>query len=348
LPWFWSGIWSDWSAFQSCRRLVRERQSSQAFDAVLAFDLAAAGGLACRLGRELGIPTAGWAIGGDVHLASSWLERRVLLHACRNLDLVFFQSRELLENVGRRFGLESGSISGNHLVLPRGVPEPPSLRWSAVRLRVRAEWDVAADQVVVLNVGRVVRDKGVMDLVEAMSAVARSHDKVICVFAGSTPGLDDTSMVERAIAADPQLRGKVRIVPACSPDGVWEWLCGADIFAFPSHREGMPNSLLEAMLMGLPAVAFDIPAVREIMNDTACIAAVPRGNVPLLAQAILRLALSPEDRARLGKKGCSRVRENFMIRQRTSEALSRLTELVERRRALDSDAEPVSATGGRS
>src|SRR5206468_1380786 len=129
----------------------------------------------------------------------------------------------------------------------------------------------------------------------------------------------------------PHLKGRVRLLRSCSPDRVWEFLCAADIFAFPSHREGMPNSLLEAMAMGIPAVTFAIPPVLEIEAGTSCLAMVPMMDSARLAEAILRLAGSPSERALIAERGKTRVLQGFMLRENTAEALRRLKLIVERR-----------------
>ena len=64
------------------------------------------------------------------------------------------------------------------------------------------------------------------------------------------PAFDETNSVQKKLDQTPNLKERVKLLPACSPDQTWEYLCAADIFAFPSQQrfEGMPNSLLEASL----------------------------------------------------------------------------------------------------
>ena len=111
---------------------------------------------------------------------------------------------------------------------------------------------------------------------------------------GSHPAFDETIAVQKYLDKIPAVKERVRLLPACAQDKVWEYLCAADIFAFPStyKGEGMPNSLLEAMVMGLPAVAFAIPPVLEIEAGTrrTHVLVPPLRLARLLAEAILRLA----------------------------------------------------------
>jgi glycosyltransferase involved in cell wall biosynthesis len=92
----------------------------------------------------------------------------------------------------------------------------------------------------------------------------------------------------------------------------------------------MPNSLLEAMVMGIPAIAFAIPPVLEIGAATGCLVTVAPLDSKLFSEAILRLAGSPDERTSIGEKGRSRVLKDFMIRDKMAEAVCRLAQIVEK------------------
>ena len=142
--------------------------------------------------------------------------------------------------------------------------------------------------------------------------------------------IDETNIVQKMVDEIPGLTERVRLLPACSPDKVWEYLCGADIFAFPSHKEGIPNSLLEAMAMSVPAIAFAIPPMLEIEAGAGGLVVVTSSDSRLFSQAILRLAASSDERARIGEKGRAQVMDRFMVRKNMAEALQRLAKVVEK------------------
>jgi glycosyltransferase involved in cell wall biosynthesis len=89
-------------------------------------------------------------------------------------------------------------------------------------------------------------------------------------------------------------------------------LRAADIFVLPSHREGMPRSIIEAMLCGLPVVATDIRGAREEVVDGRTGLLVPVARPEALAAALGRLAGDPGLRARFGKAGLERARELYV------------------------------------
>jgi len=79
-----------------------------------------------------------------------------------------------------------------------------------------------------------------------------------------------------------------------------------DLFVMPSLREGFGQALLEAMLLGVPAIASDLAALREVAGEA--VAYVPPGDASALAEKIVRLAESPRRRENLAAKGRQRAR----------------------------------------
>jgi glycosyltransferase involved in cell wall biosynthesis len=90
-------------------------------------------------------------------------------------------------------------------------------------------------------------------------------------------------------------------------DDIAAVLAAADIFALPSHFEGLPMSVIEAMLCALPVVATDIRGPREqvVAGETGFL--VAPGAVPPLAAALRFLVENPARRARMGEAGRTRA-----------------------------------------
>ena len=76
-----------------------------------------------------------------------------------------------------------------------------------------------------------------------------------------------------------------------------------DIFCLASAREGLPRVILEAMLLGKPVVATDIPGCRELVRHGETGYLVPHGDVAALADALSRLLANPELRTKFGQRG---------------------------------------------
>ncbi|HZD39097.1 MAG TPA: glycosyltransferase [Terriglobales bacterium] len=326
-PFIRTALWSDQIAYLCSVGECRKRHRQLPYDAILSFNLVGAGGLAWRLGRRLGIPAAGWATGNDVRVPADSSFGRAVRRALENLDLVFYQSRELLEKAARLQGRMADRIDAErHVVVPRGIECPPE-RSNAARAQRRAEWGLREDQTLVLYVGRIVRSKGVFELVDAVWQAKKHLPGIGCLLVGAKSGFDDGEKLAE------KLRGmgagtSIRILPECSPAHVWDYLSAADIFAFPSHNEGMPNSLLEAMAMGVPAVAYAIPAITEIDAGKGALAMVRPFEVTEFGQAILELAASRAKRTAIAAVGLEQIRTRFQAQDRMAEAAGRLSALI--------------------
>jgi teichuronic acid biosynthesis glycosyltransferase TuaC len=332
LPRVAASFWQDRGAYFCCVKTVRKLMARHKFDAILSFGLDGSGGLAWRLARRFGILVAVWATGSDIRNAESTAAHQSVLRTLRNADLVIYQSRELLEIAARITNTSPQSFSSkHHIVLSRGIPEPPILPKDELRRRERAQLGIGSDEILVLFIGRVTRPKGMFELLEAMSLAVSRNRKLKCLIIGSKPAFDETATIQKKLEEALDLREHVKMLAACDPEKVWEYLCAADIFAFPSHNEGMPNSLLEAMAMGVPSIAFAIPAILELESGTGAVALVPPLNTVLFGQAILRLAASQDERARIGKIGKEQVMERFMVRKNMGKACAHLARIIAER-----------------
>jgi teichuronic acid biosynthesis glycosyltransferase TuaC len=332
IPRIASTFWQETGAYLCCVWTALALHARYEFDAVLSFGLDGSGGVGWRLGRRLGIPVAVWATGSDIRKTDDTAAHESVIRTLKNADLVIYQSRELLEIAARALKKSKHLLSfKRHVVLSRGIPEPPTLPKDELRKCKRSLLSVSSDEILVLYIGRVTRSKGMLELLEAISLAASQSNKVKCIIVGSKPSFDETVLMEKAINTSPDLRQSIKLLPACEPEEVWEYLCAADIFVFPSHNEGMPNSLLEAMVMGVPSIAFAIPPVLELEAGTGAVVLVPPFSTAVLSDAILRLASSRNERARIGRIGKEQVLQRFMARDNMKKAYAYLARVVEER-----------------
>ena len=120
------------------------------------------------------------------------------------------------------------------------------------------------------------------------------------------------------------LNGEVRFLG--HRDDVPDVLAAADIFVFPSLFEGLRGALIEAMALGLPIVASDLPAVREVVEEGGNAVLVPPGSPRHLAAATRDLLDDPARRVAFGARG----REIFEERFTLDRSVERMVELYER------------------
>jgi glycosyltransferase involved in cell wall biosynthesis len=198
----------------------------------------------------------------------------------------------------RRLRIARAAIGiGNGRDPARFHPDP------AARARIRATLGVEDERVVVIAVSRLVRHKGYPELLAAM----REVDAELWV-AGERLASDHGPDLEPVFAAAGLGARLRRLGPR---DDIPALLAAADIFTLPSHFEGLPMSVIEAMLTGLPVVATAISGPREQVIDGQTGLLVPPGQSAPLAAALGRLAADPVLRARLGTAGLARARDLY-------------------------------------
>ncbi len=174
----------------------------------------------------------------------------------------------------------------------------------AARRRIRAELGVPDGQVVIAAVSRLVRHKGYPELLAALDHVPGAELWVVGDRLPSDRGLDLTPALDAAVSAGRARRLGYRTdVPAI--------MAAADIFCLPSHFEGLPMSVIEAMLTGLPVVATAIRGPREQVVDGVTGLLVAPATVAPLAAALTRLTENPGLRAALGAAGRARALERY-------------------------------------
>ena len=162
---------------------------------------------------------------------------------------------------------------------------------------------VPPDRVVVTAISRLVRHKGYPELLAAMAGV----DAELWVV-GERLASDHGEDMEPYFAGS-GLGDRLRRLGY--RDDIPAILAASDIFTLPSHFEGLPMSIIEAMLTGLPVVATDIRGAREQVQDGVTGFLVPAAAVAPLAAALQRLAADAGLRLRLGEAGRQRALREF-------------------------------------
>lgn len=114
-----------------------------------------------------------------------------------------------------------------------------------------------------LFVGRIVRDKGITELVDAFERVHIEHPETRLILVGAQePELDPLPDRTQRLIADNDA-----IIEAGWQDDVRPWFVASDLFTFPSYREGFPNVVMQAGALGIPSVVTDINGSNEIIIE---------------------------------------------------------------------------------
>ncbi|MEW6209041.1 MAG: glycosyltransferase family 4 protein [Acidobacteriota bacterium] len=168
-------------------------------------------------------------------------------------------------------------------------------------LRVRLGIDES--ERVVIAVGRLSHEKGHTDLIAAFEAIVKAHPQTRLVIVGDGP---ERERLEARIRSS-GLSDQVLFTGQVSDASVYYAM--ADVFALPSHSEGSPNVLLEAMAAGVPAVATSVGGVPEIVADEESALLVASRDPQAMARAVIRLLDDRELSQRLAAAAREKVKK---------------------------------------
>ena len=156
-------------------------------------------------------------------------------------------------------------------------------------------------------VGRVVRDKGINELVQAFTRLNAQEPATRLILVGRFE--DDLDPVL------PQTRQTIEQNEAIESVGsqadVRPWLAASDALVFPSYREGFPNVVLEAGAMGLPSIVTDINGSREIIVEGENGVIVPPRDADALYAAMLRFIEAPAEVAQMAANAREMIASRF-------------------------------------
>lgn len=240
------------------------------------------------------------------------LRRRVLQRADAFVTLTEAIEAELAE-----FGL--GMIPCHRI--PNGVDLAAFTPAAGDELRaLRARLGLPEDRVLCAFVGRLTPQKDPDILLEAWTVGRFSQAHL--VFLGDGP-------LRRSLEARVTSGPLAEQVTFAGPTAdVAPYLKAADLLVLPSRAEGMSNTLLEAMACGIPVVATDLPANREVVGTDGRAGWLVRpGDAPELSRAIRTLATTPSLRRDIGAAARARVEERFDLRRVAEQYLALYVEL---------------------
>lgn len=300
----------SWSPVQDLRAAAALWRLLPALDLdVLHTHTPKAGFLGRVIGRLRGVPVVVntchglWAVPED-----RWL-KRALVYAAEAIA-IRFSDVELFQNAEDPVTLRPFLLGRDCRTVGNGT-DLKTFRFDPdARRRVRDEWGVSSQDIVVGGVGRMVAEKG---LVEFAEVARRLGDQARFLWVG--PADDERAVFDRGSLTGVQLVGERRDMPA-----VYSAL---DIFVLPSYREGFPRSAMEAAACGRPLVLTDIRGSREIGDHGVHAWFVPARDSAALADAIERLLDHPELRDRLAGGAYRRAQRSFdqrMVATRSFEA----------------------------
>lgn len=226
---------------------------------------------------------------------------------------------------GKRARMQREGTPGDKIfVVPNGIPDRP-LPDAEARAKARRRLGLDdANGPVLAVLANIRQAKGHEDLLEALVKLREKFPALVCLCAGrdDSGGRIPTGPLARRLGGAVRWLGFVD-----DPASVYD---AADLAVLPSHWEGMPHALIEALRAGLPSVATEVGGTPEVIRHEKEGLLCPPGSPGSLARAIERALEDEEGRRRWGASARRRYEENF----RVEVMVERLTEIYLRVAAL--------------
>lgn len=256
-----------------------------------------------------GIPARVHTFHGEVWATRKGLPRRILMLLDRlvaslatNILAVSPSQRDFLVaervlSLGKATVIGAGSICGVDPL--RFCPQPDT------RKLVREELKLSQDARIILFVGRLNRDKGMLDLAAAFNQIVGARKDLALLLVGAEEDTPFTQIQSVCSAARERLR---YVKFTSSPQ---RYMAAADVFCLPSYREGLPMTIIEAAACGVPSVASKIYGVTDAVVDGETGLLFQAGDVDGLIRCLSRLIDDVPLRKQMGQAARQHAISNF-------------------------------------
>lgn len=319
LPGNWYNRWTGFMAYMSMRRRAEELHAIEKFDVIYATDLFPDGNAAARLGKRLGIPSTCLAIGVDVNYTahSTPALYRHFVETVRGLDGTLACGRSVAEGIEK--------VRGDKTLEVYGVVDLDAFAPATNLGSLLEQLGIDREELVILFAGYLSNRKGVHELMEAYAKVAqqvgRSTRLVLCGAGEEEARLRETAQ-QRGVNGSVFFQGEV------APEAMSNWMKASDVFVLPSHTEGMPNAVMEAMACGTPIVSTKVGGLPAAIGDCDGAILVEPKNVEQLAEAMSRVLKDSALRQSMSNAARARAEERFGVTVNARRILTYLGEVV--------------------
>ncbi|HKW89260.1 MAG TPA: glycosyltransferase family 4 protein [Candidatus Acidoferrales bacterium] len=294
-------LWRIWRAMRAIRPVVTNVGTPKA---------ALLGGIAAWLNR---VPCRVYTLHGLRFETTKGLKRQLLICAerlaCQFAHRVLCVSRSVREkaitcgltNPEKTVVIGSGSCNG--VDTSRFAPNPKLIQRAAALRRL---FRIPEKATVILFVGRLTRDKGIPELVEAFVQLDKQLPNLRLLLVGCFEAEDPLPAETRR-----QLEGHSHIIFAGAVRDTPSYYAAADIVVLPSHREGLPTVVLEAQAAGKPVVGAKVTGIVDLVTDGETGLLFPVGDAALLGKTLARLVNDDALVRKLEAAGREKVERDF-------------------------------------
>lgn len=236
---------------------------------------------------------------------SRWFFKRldkiiVLLNTCLLVDS--FSQQDFLINEGilskrNSIILGRGSISG--VDINRFIPS------NNYRYAIRKKLEIDDDNFIFLFVGRIKKEKGIIELVEAFKNICKKYEKLTLLILGP----DEEKLKNEILSSFSMHKELIRFVDFT--DSPEKYMAASDVFVLPSYREGFGSVIIEAASCELPSIGSNIYGLNDAIEDDVTGLLVPVRSVKSLEIAMIKLIKNNKLLNDMGRNARLRATSHF-------------------------------------
>lgn len=215
---------------------------------------------------------------------------------CNSFGLKEYINKELTNKQIKVIG--NGSINGVDTEYFKNITTKKE------QIKIRTKYSINKDDFVITFVGRMVKDKGINELVESFKELTKKYHNLRLLLVGDYEEHLNPIKNENKMLIDKS----ADIITVGFQKDIRDFLSISDLFVLPSYREGLPNSLIEAGSFGIPLVATDINGCNEIIVEKETGILVEKKNMNSLKNGIELLITNKE----LYNKIKLKIRDNII------------------------------------
>lgn len=307
------------SMFLGLRNLVHHLVSTVKIDLIHAHILLPDGSAAVRLAKTLNIPSVCTSWGSDIHTTPFENARTLSAtkHVLQTADRIITVSEDL-----KRIATKRLKVSNEIRVVYTGVDIDRFQGNSSQKARQQLQLETETP--LVLFIGHLLKLKGVLDLIWAFAEVVKSSSVKLALIG---EGAEQHQVVE--LIKQLNLTKHVSVVGRKSYAEIPKWLNAADMLVLPSHGEGLPNVVLEAMASKRAVIASNIGGIPELVVGGVTGLLVPPREPAILAKAIQSLITDPIRCREMGARGRERAVQEFTWERHASAMISIYDEIID-------------------
>lgn len=175
------------------------------------------------------------------------------------------------------------------------------------RLQLKKSLGIAEDDLIYVYVGRLVKDKGINELMKAFDTFSKQQQKCKLLVVGYRENdLDPLNETTETI-----MKTNKKIIEVGYQKDVRPYIAISDVFVFPTYREGFPNVILQAGAMGLPCIVTDINGCNEIIEHEVNGLIIPVKNVNAIIESMKFMHDNSIERNKMASKAREIIASHF-------------------------------------